>query len=293
MLLITGATGLVGQKCIYEAQRRHYPILALSRRPLPFVSPTQTLLVDLTYPSQLDTLLNYPLQGILHTAAMANVDACQKDPLTAWLINVEATHHLLKKAETLQIPFIYVSTDFVFDGKKNGPYREEDPISPLSTYAKTKAAAEMRIQISTTSWAIARTILVYGVASDLSRDNILLRTLHALREKKPIPLFTDQVRMPTWAEDLACGLLDLYEKKAQGIFHLSGPEILTPYDMGLQIAKMWDLDPSYLKPVTSDQVALPAPRPQITTFDISRAQKELGYKPHTLTQALTKLKDVV
>ncbi|MCS7154168.1 MAG: sugar nucleotide-binding protein, partial [Bacteroidia bacterium] len=165
----------------------------------------------------------------IHSAAMTLVDRCQEQPALCWQHNVQATHHILQALidKGAKAHMIFVSTDFVYDGYpiEQRPYVEGDYEAPLSVYGASKLAAEALVKTYPGRWAIARTALVYGTAPTLERDNILLRVLYKLQAGNALPLYTDQIRTPTWVNDLAQGLLLLAEKQAQGIYHVAGAEI--------------------------------------------------------------------
>ena len=134
-----------------------------------------------------------------------------------------------------------------------------------------------------------RTVLVYGVTKDQSRSNIVLWVKKSLEEGKPIRLVNDQWRTPTLAEDLAMGCLLAAKKKATGIFHISGTEMLTPYDIAIQTANFFGLDKSLIQKTDSSEFKQPAARPPKTGFIIDKAKRELGYKPHTFAEGLAVL----
>jgi dTDP-4-dehydrorhamnose reductase len=139
-------------------------------------------------------------------------------------------------------------------------------------------------------WAILRTVLVYGVAHDMSRSNIVLWVKKSLEEGKPIKVVDDQWRTPTLAEDIAMGCWLAAEKKASGIYHVSGEEMMTPFQIALRTARFFKLDESLITKTDSTQFRQPAPRPLRTGFIIEKAKKELGYKPHSFETGLELIK---
>lgn len=293
-ILVTGSNGLLGQKLI--AALRHDPTVELiatsrgsDRSPDPL--GLQYRAMDITVDTDVDTVFDaVEPQVVIHTAAMTNVDACELDPAACQLQNVTATAHLVRASERHGSHFIHLSTDFIFDGE-NGPYKEEDEAAPLSIYGHSKLDAE-RIVINSAlaKWAIARTIIVYGVAKGLSRSNVVLWAKSALEKGQPINVVDDQWRMPTLAEDLADGCIRIAKRGATGIFNLSGPDGMSILELVQRVGKFFDLDPSVITPITSASLSQPAKRPPRTGFVLDKARTQLGYSPHGFEEGLALLK---
>ncbi|RYY97097.1 MAG: SDR family oxidoreductase [Chitinophagaceae bacterium] len=182
--------------------------------------------------------------------------------------------------------FVFLSTDFVFDGEK-GNYREDDAAAPVNYYGKTKLQGEALVREYGPAWSIVRTVLVYG-APRLNRDNLLTMVAKALKEGRELKIFNDQVRTPTYVADLVHGLATIVERGATGTWHLSGEDLRTPYDMALETARHLGLDERLITPVTEHSFAQPARRPPVTGFDISKARRELGYTATPFEEGLCK-----
>src|SRR5690606_11491646 len=164
--------------------------------------------------------------------------------------NVTAVENLIRCCQALHIHLVHVSTDFIFDGS-HGPLDETAEPNPVNYYGESKLAAERAIQASPLSWAILRTVLVFGITHDMSRSNIVLWVKNSLEQKKTIQVVNDQWRTPTLAEDLAMGCLLAARKKAKGIYHISGKDFMTPYDIAIRTAKFFGLDTSLIRPTDS------------------------------------------
>lgn len=288
-ILITGSNGLLGQKLVY-ALRRYDTVqcIATARGENRLREKTGYTYVtlDLTRRQDvLDTLHRYRPDCIIHTAAMTNVDACELDPAGCEQNNVDAVKYLLEGCAGTATHFIDISTDFVFDGA-NGPYRETDPIAPLSIYARSKATAERLVQESGLPWTILRTMIIYGVTDDAQRSNVVLWTKNSLEQGKDIQVISDQFRGPTLAEDLADACIAAALRKAQGIYHVSGREVISILEIACTVADFFGLDKKYIHPITTASLQQPAARPLKTGFIIDKAVQELGYHPHTLTEGL-------
>ena len=155
----------------------------------------------------------------------------------------------------------------------------------MSHYGWTKLEAEKIIQ-ELHSWSILRTVLVIGMAEDLSRSNIVLWAKGALEKGQPINVVDDQFRTPTLAEDLAQGALLAADQCAQGVFNISGPDFMSIYDLVGQVAAHFGLSMESVTRTDSTTLNQPAKRPPRTGFDISKAKEVMGYEPHTFKEAL-------
>ena len=183
---------------------------------------------------------------------------------------------------------VHLGNDFIFNGT-HGPVTEEEKPDPLSYYGHSKWKAEQVVMNHCKSWAIARTVLVYGIVSDMSRSNIVLWAKGALESGKSINVVSDQFRTPTLAEDLAQGCALIAAKKAQGIYNISGKDFMSVFDLVYKVATFWNLDKSLLNISTSEGIKQPAKRPPITGFILDKAMRDLGYAPHSFEQGLAVL----
>jgi dTDP-4-dehydrorhamnose reductase len=229
---------------------------------------------------------------IIHSAAMTNVDACETEKEKCIAANVHSVENFITGIKLAQQNFkgynphfIFLSTDFVFDGE-SGPYKEEDKPNPLSFYALSKYDAENLVINSGLKWSIARTIIIYGVVDNMSRSNLVLWVKTSLEKEQSINVVDDQFRAPTLAEDLAEGCILIAEKQKTGIFHLSGPETKSIYEWAIETAKFWNLNASLIKSVKTNSLGQPAKRPPRTGFILDKAKRELGYNPKSFIQGL-------
>jgi dTDP-4-dehydrorhamnose reductase len=292
-ILITGSNGLTGQKLV-EALRNdpEVELVATSRgedrTPDPLGDRYRSL--DITLSAEVDAVFDEVRpDAVIHTAAMTNVDACALDPDACHLQNVTATGHLVDAAKRHGCHFIHMSTDFVFDGQ-SGPYREEDEPAPLSVYGQSKLDSERLVmEAGLAKWAIARTIIVYGITADMSRSNVVLWARKALEQGQPIKVVDDQWRMPTLAEDLADGCIRIAKRGATGIYHLSGPDGMSILELVYRVGRYFGLDTSVVTPIKSESLGQPAKRPPHTGFVLDKARRDLGYAPRTFEEGLAVL----
>ena len=290
-VLVTGANGLLGQELINLLLKKDLEVIATSKGPSRLDIPVgeRLLYKDLDITDGLSshkTLTEYKPDIIIHAAAMTHVDECELNKIDCYNINVTATRFLIEAAKEINARFIYVSTDFIFDGS-SGPYKEEDEPKPLNYYGSTKLSAETEVIESGLEWTIVRTVLVIGNAQ-ANRSNIINWVKEKLEKGEKIKVVDDQFRTPTYTEDLAKGILLIVEKGAQGIFHISGKDLLTPYQIAIKAAEHFRLDNSLIEKADVTSFSQPALRPPRTGFYIDKARKELGYEPLSFDEGLKK-----
>lgn len=288
-ILITGSNGLLGQKIIYALLKRDdVSIIACARGENRITQKEgyQFESCDLSNSTRVaEVIKKHQPDCIIHTAAMTNVDACELDPIACRRDNVEAVGYLIDACKEFNTHFINISTDFVFDGTA-GPYREEDQVNPLSIYAHSKLDAEKLVENSGLPWSNLRTMIIYGVTDDKQRSNVVLWTKKSLEEEKSINVINDQFRGPTLAEDLADACITAALNKKQGLFHVSGKEVISILEIAERVAQFFKLDKKYIQPITTASLKQPALRPLKTGFIISKAERELNFHPHTLEEGL-------
>lgn len=291
-ILITGSNGLLGQKVVDLCLSKGLPFLATSSGENRYSKcpETQYQTLDITDEANIKAVFDqYLPTHIIHTAAMTNVDACEAQPEACDLVNRQAVYMLARASQAIGAHFQLLSTDFVFDGEA-GPYKETDQPNPLSVYARSKYEAEHLLEdVIGLNYSIVRTIIVYGQGEQLSRSNLILWAKEALQEGKPLNIVDDQFRAPTWADDLAWACVRICELDQTGIFHISGPETISIYDIVLRVAAYYQLPTDQITRLKSNTLNQAAKRPPRTGFILDKASSILGYEPHTLEETLALL----
>lgn len=288
-IVITGSNGLLGQKLVKLCLERNWDFIATSKgeNRNPDCPEGNYLAMDVTNKLEINQVFNsfYPTH-VIHTAAITNVDYCEDHQDECHEVNVHATKLLFQASKQFEAHFQLLSTDFVFDGEK-GNYKETDLVNPLSVYAKSKVDAEnILLNDEYTNWSIARTIIVYGEGNNLSRSNIILWAIDSLKNGKEMTIVNDQFRMPTWADDLAWGCLEIVKRNKTGIFNLSGPTLYSIYDLVLEIAEYLEISTENVKAIASSTLSQAAKRPPRTGFDLAKSRRELDYNPLELKETL-------
>lgn len=292
-ILVTGANGLLGQKLVVLLQQdEDVHLIATARGKLAQnLSRGMFHALDITDKNQVHAVLGKIKPDIvINTAAMTQVDLCETEREACVANNVTAVEYLIDACRINNARLVHVSTDFIFDGT-HGPLDENAVPNPVNFYGESKLAAEQRIQQSSVSWCILRTVLVYGTTPDMSRSNIVLWVKKSLEEGKKISVVNDQWRTPTLAEDLAMGCYLAARKKATGIYNISGKDFLTPYDIAIKTASFFGLNTDLITATDSTQFKQPARRPLKTGFIIEKAVRELEYAPHSFTEGLAVIRN--
>ncbi len=292
-ILITGANGLLGQHLVHRLGKvPGNDVLATGLQHAPRYTGGSCgyTPLDITKPEELHAVFeDFTPDVVINTAAMTAVDACESDRGACWKINVDAVESLARLCRTYGSHLVQLSTDFVFDGAA-GPYTENDRPHPISYYGKSKLAAENHIRKSgLTNWAIARTVLVYGVAENLSRTNIVLWLLDKFSRDEKVHMVTDHIRTPTYVVDLADAVVRMVRFRKSGLYNISGGELMSVYDMALQVARVYGYSTDLVQPTDSSAFKQAAARPPRSGFIILKAQSELGWQPRTLSQGLAHL----
>ena len=298
-LLVIGGSGLLGYKVAKMASNEHETFLTYNYRFIQIEGCTALKLDKCDRKAVFELLEKINPDVVIDTAALHNVDYCETHPEEAWKVNVEGTRNVAEACKKVGAKVIFISTDYVFDGTK-GYYTEEDAPNPLSYYAKTKLEAEKIIQSLDVNYIIARPSVIYGwnpnevsglKSSSGKSVNFVVWALQKLEKGEEIKAVTDQYSSPTLADNLAEALLVMASSEKQGIYHTAGKDCLNRYEFTLKIAKVFGLDKSLIKPVTSEIFKQVAKRPKKCCLDVSKAEKDFGIRFLTVEEGLKLMKN--
>ncbi len=208
--------------------------------------------------------------AVVDTAGLHNVDKCEADRELAWNVNAGATGSLAHTANDVGARYLFISTDFVFDGAKGG-YREDDLARPVNRYGETKLAGERATLAANPDNLLVRPSLVYGWND--TRMNFATRMLTSLRDGTAVNVVTDHIGSPTWADSLAEAIIKLLGAAQGGIYHLAGPDALSRYDFSIRLATAFGLSTALIKPVRSTDEPMKAPRPPNSSLTNTRGRR--------------------
>jgi dTDP-4-dehydrorhamnose reductase len=215
---------------------------------------------------------------------MTDVDGCEKDREMAWKVNVLATENVAQACKTHGSRLVYISTDYVFDGQA-GPYSETDTVSPAQYYGETKLEGEKKVYAALPDALTVRICVPYDWNTQ-AKPNFLMWLVSKLEAKEKVKIVTDQWNTPTCMPHAAEIMLQLLEKGAKGIFHVSGRDFLDRYDFSMQVCKVFGLDPSLMEPCTSEGFKQIAARPMRGGLKCGKAETFLSQKMLTTSEGL-------
>ena len=261
-LLIAGANGMLG----------HALQIVAGKRGLSFFAPVESEF-DITSVADVSRVVRafaelHPDGALINAAAYTNVERAEGDPETAFAVNRTGARLLAAAAARAGLPFVHVSTDFVFDGTKDGAYTEDDEPNPLSVYGVSKLAGEHVVLSANPTALIVRTAWVFGPYGANFPTKILERAAGSIA----VTVVNDEIGSPTYTLDLAAGILDLLEARARGVFHLAGSGSCTRDEMAREILRLAGLERVAVVPVPSSTFPTKAARPANSVLDCSKAE---------------------
>jgi dTDP-4-dehydrorhamnose reductase len=252
-VFITGAGGQLGRELVSVFERdEHHDVIAATHEHLELSSRDAVLgLVTATQPD-----------AIVHAAAWTAVDACESEPDRAFSVNMLGVRHVADGARRVGAPVFYVSTDYVFDGSKDGPYVEWDDPSPASVYGRSKLAGERELDPGST---IIRTSWVCGYHG----ANMVKTILRLAGEHDRLSFVDDQRGHPTFADDLAAAIKQLVVERRPGLFHVTNQGAVSWYEFAREVLRLSGQDPDRVQPVSTAELQppRPAPRPANSVLD--------------------------
>lgn len=283
-LLVTGASGLLGNRIVDLAKNDHTIIPLHKTKPL----HSNSIKLDITNLSDALSLFNkLKPNAVIHTASETNVDKCETEREHAWKVNVEGTRNIALACAKTNAKLVYISTDYVFDGEK-GNYKEEDKPNPINYYGLTKLEGEKQVAQHCRNYAILRTSVLYGWHP--WKQNFTTWTINQLKQNKEITVVEDHYNTPTLVDNLAEMALEVVEKDLQGLLHASGSERISRYEFAKQIAKTFNLNPHLIRPTRMSQLTTwTAKRPKDSSLNTSKIQKQLKTKPLNITEGLERM----
>lgn len=288
-ILITGANGMLGEKCTEILVKKHELIATDLSDKLLFSNTIPYYSLDITDASAVTELIQqFKPELVLNCAAFTNVDEAEKNKELAWKVNVEGVNHILFALKSVVGEIIHISTDYVFDGYK-GPYREIDETKPINYYGQTKLASELAIKASTVPWTIVRTNVLFG-NSKYQGASFVSWVINKVSNQQVIHVVNDQYGNPTWADGLAMAIEKIIHKNCHGLYHYAGLDYINRFEFALEIASIFSLDPTLICPITTRALGQIAPRPFKAGLVSDLIKKEVGVKLFSIKEALTAMK---
>ena len=284
-ILLTGTTGQLGQE-LQQTLASLGDVTGVDRQSLDLVQPDNIR----------QTIREFKPNLIVNAAAYTAVDKAETETELAKSINGMAPTIMAEEAQRLEAVLIHISTDYVFDGRKNTPYTEEDTPNPINTYGQSKLLGEEGVQKTCDRHIILRTAWVYGT---YGKGNFVKTMLRLGSEREELRVVVDQVGTPTWTGDLAWAIAQLGQKASPGIYHFTNSGAISWYDFAVAIfeeAQQLDfpLKVQRIVPIITSEFPTPAPRPAYSVLSSKKISAVLRtHPPHwrqSLRQMLKQLK---
>ena len=262
-ILVTGSTGQLGSDVVKELLKRGYSTLSPNRSELNLCSEDNIR----------NYILNSNCEAIVHCAAYTQVDKAEDEKDLCIKINATATKHIAKCAKILDIPMIYISTDYVFDGTKDGKYTENDKTNPINIYGESKLAGEKYVQEILDKYYIVRTSWVFNI----NGKNFIETMLRLSKANNQLSIVNDQIGSPTYTKDLSRLLVDMLETSKYGLYHATNEGYCSWYEFANTIFKLANINID-IKAINSNEYASRAKRPMNSKLSKDKLI-EYGFKP--------------
>lgn len=288
-ILITGANGMLGEKCSLKMFEKHKIFASDVQEDLQFECPVPYTKIDLTEPKQIQAVIEkFESEAIINCAAYTDVDGSEDNQELARAINVQGVQNLIDAAKSYNAHIVHISTDYVFDGS-SGPYEEDDEINPINFYGKTKFESEKVLVESGLPVTIIRTNVLFG-NSQSKAANFVNWVVENLRNGETIKVVNDQFGNPTWVNGLAEVAQKVIEQKLEGIFHYGGEGYLSRFEFALEIADVFSLDNKLIEKVTTRALNQKAERPYKAGLISDKLKNSLDIKLYSIKDALKHMK---
>jgi len=272
-ILVTGASGLLGINLAQETMTKH-DIVGVDRGKL-VSAPFKVLKADLLDTGAVDSILDSVRPNwMINCAALANLEACEDNPGLARRLNTDLPAQMAKACKARSVSFVHISTDAVFDGKLNSFYKEEDEPNPLGIYAQTKLDGERAVLAENPNAIVAR-VNFYGW-SLTGRRSLAEFFFHNLTHNKSMSGFTDVKFCPMLANDTARTLIKMLKKGLSGLYHLVGPQAMSKYQFGVEIARKFRLREGEISPKSINTSSLSARRSNNLCLSINKLSTDLS-----------------
>ncbi len=287
-VLVTGL-GMLGFPLAKYLLEQGFEVYGITRTPMEYLSPANfpVFYVDITdLESVVSVFKRVRPDYVVHTAAVTNVDFCEKNRHVAYSVNVFGTRNIVSACEQVGCGLVYFSTDYVFDGTL-GSYSELDVAQPINVYGRTKLIAERVVGDARVPHWILRISTPYHLPTP--RNNFLLWLLHALSNRDVIHVVSDQYTTPTCGFELFDVVRRIFDTQPLfGIYHVGGRDRLSRYDFALRVAKVFGYDPSLVRETVSENMSWIAPRPKDSSLVSKRAMRYFNISFDSVARCLRK-----
>ncbi|NLL13719.1 MAG: dTDP-4-dehydrorhamnose reductase [Fibrobacter sp.] len=261
-ILIIGSNGQLGSDMVMLSKQAGFN-----------VSEIDFPQIDITDPSMTERcIIDFKPDYIINCAAYTAVDDCETHQKTAFAVNAQGAQNIAISAKKAGAVMVHISTDYVFDGKKDSPYLEQDQTAPLTVYGKSKLEGERLIAAHCEKYQIFRIAWLYGIYGNNFVKTIRNVAQKKMQQKQPLKVVNDQFGTPTYTREVCAQVLKMITQPYYGIFHCTNEGYCSWYDFALEIIKAAGIDVE-LVPCTTDEFPRPAPRPHYSVLENANLKK--------------------
>jgi dTDP-4-dehydrorhamnose reductase len=273
-ILVIGAKGMLGRDLVemLQSSSHHDEMIGWDMEDIDIREEENTL----------SKIANLHPHMVVHLAAYTDVDGCELDEEKALAVNAEGVRHVALGALRCHAKMVYLSTDYIFDGKKREPYLEIDSPNPLSVYGRSKLRGEQYVQEMVEDSLIIRTQWLYGQYG----NNFVAAILRQAKEKKVLSIVNDQIGSPTYSVDLSRAISVLIHSDARGIFHVANSDLGSWYTFGQAILKLSGVVGVKVIPISSKELGRPATRPAYSVLNTQKLKQKTGMTLRPWSEAL-------
>jgi len=291
-VLITGGTGLLGLAIQQLAPMGTQGFsVYFPERSLPEPLPFPIRAADVTDRRQMQSVFEWAIPDVvIHTAAIGSVDFAERNREQARKVNVGGTEVVAELCQIFNSRLIYISSNAVFDGITPF-YSEVAPVNPINYYGQLKVEAENIVLNSSIQGVIVRPILMYGWPYPGERDNPVVWWIRSLESGKGIKVVDNVFSKPLSVWSCVEAVWAIVERGASGIYHVAGRDHISLYQFALLTAEVFNLNTDLIEPVPDSYFPEIAPRPRDTSFDTTKLEEELGWKPVGVKEGLLSMKN--
>ena len=270
-VLVLGAKGMVGSALTGVASPP-FDVIGLGHGELDITAERETF----------RTIQEIRPRIVIHAAAYTDVDGCEENPEKAFNTNSQGTLFVAQACRRVGARLVYLSTDYVFDGKCPKPYGEEARVNPISVYGRVKLEGERHVQRLLEAFVIVRTQWLFGEGGRNFVDTIM----DLAKAGKPLKIVQDQIGSPTYTVDLSQAIFRLLEKGCHGIFHVANRTSCSWYDLAREVVRVSGISGAEIIPIQSVDLDRSAPRPEHSVLDCEKLTRETGLRMRTWQEAL-------
>jgi dTDP-4-dehydrorhamnose reductase len=262
---VLGASGQLGSDVVARlGASGRYDVVAFSRGDL-----------DVTQRAPLAAALGCGFDIVINCAAFTRVDDCEEEPARALLVNAQGAFEVARACQESRALCVFIGTDYIFDGEKGSPYREDDPARPLNVYGTSKLAGELLVRQAAPRWLVLRVASLFGAAGSRAKGGNFVETILARARTGGELRVVDDIRMsPTYTRDVAAALEELLEREASGVYHASNAGHCTWYELASEALRLLGLA-ARIEPVPASAYPMRARRPRNSALDIGALQSVL------------------